>query len=65
MKTSELKSKLDFYVDALYQKGYELGYECALEELDVISNQLWNDGMAEQAEAIRTALASIREGSND
>lgn len=65
MKTSELKSKLDFYVDALYQKGYELGYECALEELDVISDQLWNDGMAEQAEAIRTALASIREGSND
>jgi hypothetical protein len=65
MKTSELKSKLDFYVDALYQKGYELGYECALEELDVISNQLWNDGLEIQANALRDALEAIREGSNE
>jgi hypothetical protein len=65
MKTSELKSKLDFYADALYQKGYELGYECALEELDVISNQLWNDGLEIQANALRDALEAIREGSNE
>jgi hypothetical protein len=65
MKTSELKSKLDFYVDALYQKGYELGYECALEELDVISNQLWNDGLEVQANGLRDALEAIREGSNE
>lgn len=64
MKTTELKSKLDFYVDALYQKGYDFGYECALEELDVISNKLWNSGMEEQAEAIRTALAQVREELN-
>lgn len=65
MTTSELKSKLDFYSDALYQKGYELGYECALEELDLIADKLWNSGMAEQAEAIRTAIGQIREELND
>jgi hypothetical protein len=64
MKTTELKSKLDFYVDALYQKGYDFGYECALEELDLIADKLWNSGMAEQADAIRIAVGQIREELN-
>jgi hypothetical protein len=64
MNITELKSKLDFYVDSIYQKGFDLGYECALEELDIISNDLWNDGLEIQAEAIRTALAAVRATAN-
>jgi hypothetical protein len=60
MNITELKSKLDFYVDSIYQRGFDLGYECALEELDNISNNLWNDGLETESEAIRTALAAVR-----
>lgn len=65
MKISELKSKLDFYVDSIYQKGYDMGYESALEELDQISDSLWNDGLESEAEAIRTALATVRGTANE
>jgi hypothetical protein len=60
MKIHELKSKLDFYIDSIYEKGYDLGFECALEELEQISDTLWNDGLEAHADAIRTALAAIR-----
>jgi hypothetical protein len=60
MNITELKSKLDFYVDSIYQKGYDQGYDCCLSELDQISNNLWNDGLESEAEAIRTVVAAVR-----
>lgn len=65
MKINELKSKMDFYVDSIYQAGYDLGYESVLEELDTISNNLWNDGLETEAEAIRIALTTIRATANE
>ena len=60
MKIHELKSKLDYYVDEIYEKGYDLGYSAALEEIEIISDNLWNDGLEEQAETLRAAIATVR-----
>lgn len=64
MKIHELKSKLDFYIDSIYQKGYDLGYESVLEELEIMSDRLWNDGNEAEAEAIKLAAATIRGTAN-
>lgn len=65
MKINELKSKLDFYVDSIYQKGYDLGYEAALEEFDQIADRLWNEGLETDAEILRMVVASVREASSE
>ena len=64
MNITELKHKMDFYVDSIYQKGYDLGYESVLEELEVMSDRFWNDGLEREAEAIRLAAATIRGSAN-
>ena len=65
MKINELKSKLDFYVDSIYQKGYDLGYESAIEEFDQIADRLWNEGLETDAEILRMVVASVREASSE
>lgn len=65
MKINELKSKLDFYVDSIYQKGYDLGYEASLEEFDRIADGLWNQGLHADAEILRMAIKSVRKGSSE
>jgi hypothetical protein len=60
MNISELKSKLDFYVDAIYQKGYDCGFETVIEELDAISDRLWNDEHKDAAEIIRGAVKLVK-----
>lgn len=65
MKINELKSKLDFYVDSIYQQGYDLGYEAALEEFDQIADRLWNEGLETDAEILRMVVASVREASSE
>jgi len=60
MNISELKSKLDFYVDAIYQKGYDCGFETVIEELDAISDRLWNDGHKDAAEVIRGVVKLVK-----
>jgi hypothetical protein len=60
MNISELKSKLDFYVDAIYQKGYDCGFETVIEELDAISDRLWNDGHKDAAEIIRGVVKLVK-----
>ena len=64
MNITELKSKLDFYIDSIYQKGYDLGNESVLEELEIMSDRLWNDGNETEAEAIKLAAATIRGTAN-
>lgn len=62
MNISELKSKLDFYVDAIYQAGYDQGHETVICELDSISDRLWNDGFLQEAEVIRNVVKLIKGG---
>lgn len=65
MNINELKSKLDFYVDSIYQKGYDLGYESAIEEFDQIADGLWNRKLESEAEILRMVIASVRRTSSE
>ena len=60
MKITELKSKLDFYADALYQKGYDLGFEGLLEEFEQIADSWHNNGFTAPAEMLRLELRKLR-----
>lgn len=60
MKVTELKQKLDFYTDALYQKGYDLGFESLLEELEQISDSWHNNGFTTPAEMLRLEIRKLR-----
>lgn len=60
VKVTELKSKLDFYADALYQKGYDLGFESLLEELEQISDSWHNNGFTTPAEMLRLEIRKLR-----
>jgi len=60
MKITELKSKLDFYADALYQKGYDLGFESLLEDFEQIADSWHNNGFTAPAEMLRLELRKLR-----
>ena len=62
MKVNEIKGQLDFFTDALFQTGYDMGWNSVLEELDQMSDDEWNQGDAARAEAIRWAVNKLREG---
>ena len=61
MKVNEIKGQLDFFTDALFQTGYDMGWNSVLEELDQMSDREWNQGEAAKAEAIRWAVNKLRE----
>ena len=60
MSINDLKSKLDFHVDAIYQKGYDLGFESLLEELEQISDSWHNNGFTTPAEMLRLEIRKLR-----
>lgn len=60
VKVTDLKQKLDFYADALYQKGYDLGFESLLEELEQISDSWHNNGFTSPAEMLRLEIRKLR-----
>ncbi len=60
MKLSELKSKIDFLQDALYQKGYDLGFESLLEEFEQIADSWHNNGFTAPAEMLRLEIKKLR-----
>jgi hypothetical protein len=62
MKTDEIKRQLDFYVDALFQKGYDLGWVSVIEQLQYMSDTEWNNGNKVTAEIIRKAIKEIDPG---
>lgn len=62
MKVNEIKGQLDFFTDALFQTGYDMGWNSVLEELEQMSDREWNQGDATRAEAIRWAVNKLREG---
>ena len=61
MEINELKQKLEFYQDAIYQEGYDLGWEAALETLDQLADALWNKGMSATGQSLREIIKSVRE----
>ena len=65
MKIKEIKGQLDFYTDALFQAGYDMGWNSVLEELDQISDREWNQGVPFRAEALRWAINKLREDFNE
>jgi hypothetical protein len=60
MKLSELKSKLDFYQDVLYQKGYDLGVISLLEDFEQIADSWHNNGFTAPAEMLRQEIRKLR-----
>lgn len=60
MKITDLKNKLDFYADAIYQKGYDLGFDSLLEELEQISDSWHNAGFTTPAEMLRLEIRKLR-----
>jgi hypothetical protein len=61
MLISEIKQRIDFYQDAIYQKGYDLGRESTLEEMEQISDKLWNRGDTATGTALRDIIKRVRE----
>lgn len=60
MKVSEIKGQLEFFTDALFQSGYDMGWNSVLEELEQHSDREWNIGNTTSAEIIRKAIREIR-----
>lgn len=62
MEIREIKQQTEFLQDVLYQKGYDLGYEAALEEMEQISDRLWNRGDSATGEMLRDIINRVRSG---
>ena len=62
MNTSEIKKNIEFYSDALFQKGYDLGWNSVLEELEQEADREWNLGNRTTAEVITRLTKQMREG---
>ena len=60
MRVNEIKGQIDFYTDALFQNGYDMGWNAVLEELDQLSDRAWNEKNPTVAETIRWAVNQVR-----
>lgn len=65
MEISDIKRKLGFYEDALYQAGFEKGWESILETINQVADREWNQGNATTAEVIRKLANRLQEVDND
>jgi hypothetical protein len=64
MRVKEIKQQLEFHADALFQAGYDMGWNSLIDELDAMSNQEWNIGNKVTADVIRNIIKKL-EGSNE
>ena len=64
MRVKEIKQQLEFHADALFQAGYDMGFNSVLAELDELSNKEWNIGNRVTAEVIRKVVKELG-GSDD
>lgn len=60
MKVKQIKQQLDFFADALFQTGYDMGWNSVLEEFEQLSDHEWNNGQPARAEALRWAINKIK-----
>ena len=64
MRVKEIKQQIEFQTDALFQAGYDMGWNAILNELDQLSNKEWNIGNRVTAEVIRKVVKELG-GSNE
>lgn len=64
MRVKDIKQQIEFHADALFQAGYDMGFNSVLAELDELSNKEWNIGNRVTAEVIRKVVKELG-GSND
>ena len=64
MRVKDIKQQIEFQTDALFQAGYDLGWNSVLTELDELSNKEWNMGNRVTAEVIRKVVKELG-GSNE
>ena len=62
MELFEIKQQTEFLQDVLYQKGYDLGWEAALETMQQVSDTLWNRGDSATGEMLRDVINRVRSG---
>jgi hypothetical protein len=62
MELFEIKQQTEFLQDVLYQKGYDLGWEAALEAMDQLADRLWNRGDSATGEMLRDVINRVRSG---
>lgn len=62
MEINEIKQQTEFLQDVLYQKGYDLGWEAALETMQQVSDRLWNRGDSATGEMLRNVINQVRNG---
>lgn len=61
MKIHEIKSNIEFNMDALYQKGFDLGWDTVLEDMEQMSDNWYNTGKTTEAEILRNAIKEMRQ----
>lgn len=59
MRVKEIKQQIEFQTDALFQAGYDMGWNSLLNELDELSNKEWNIGNRATAEVIRRIVKEL------
>jgi hypothetical protein len=64
MRVNEIKQQLEFHTDALFQAGYDMGWNSLITELDTMSNEEWNIGNRVTADVIRNVIKKL-EGINE
>ena len=64
MRVKDIKQQIEFQTDALFQAGYDMGWNAILNELDELSNKEWNIGNRVTAEVIRKVVKELG-GSNE
>ena len=61
MKTTrEIKQDIEFNLDLLLQKGYDLGVISLLEDFEQIADAWWNAGFTSPAEMLRQEIKKVR-----
>lgn len=59
MRVKDIKQQIEFQTDALFQAGYDMGWNSLLNELDELSNKEWNIGNRATAEVIRRIVKEL------
>lgn len=60
MNIQEIKNSVEFNLDLMLQRGYELGSESVLSRLDEIANSEWNMGNKATAQVITNLIARLK-----
>jgi soluble cytochrome b562 len=60
MTIDQFRREVDRIIDKVEMASFNNGFESALDAIDELSNQLWNDGKQTEAEALRSAVKELK-----